>query len=87
MKEEVKSEYTPGEQKRHKSKKSTNGDYCHWNSSQSILEKALVKNMIVLGDFNLDTIMQNRLDYPHKTIYGCLDELTLKANFKPYESI
>ena len=35
----------------------------------NVVEKNCVSNMIVLGDFNLDFRMQQRLDYPHKQLF------------------
>ena len=34
----------------------------------AVLEKVMGKNIIILGDFNLDVRWQSRPDYPHKAL-------------------
>ena len=45
-----------------------------------IIERNIVPNMIVLGDFNLDAKMQFRLDYPHKVLFDELNSLINRFN-------
>ena len=47
-----------------------------------IVERNIVQNTFILGDFNLDAEMRYRIDYPHKYMYHELNKIIEKANLE-----
>jgi hypothetical protein len=50
----------------------------------SLIDRNRTSHTVVLGDFNLDAVMQFRLDYPHKLIFNCLNDFQSKFNFQQF---
>ena len=47
-----------------------------------IVERNIVPNTFILGDFNLDAAMQYRLDYPYKLLYNDLITVITNSDLK-----
>ena len=47
-----------------------------------IIERNIVPDTVILDDFNLDAVMQNCIDYPHKLLYRDLNLLIANASLE-----
>jgi hypothetical protein len=51
-----------------------------FSNQLAIIKKSLNENCFIMGDFNLDASMSDRLDYNYKIPIKCLTDFALEKN-------